>query len=232
MLTPGRRRQLGLSLVELMVGIAVGLFIIGAATLVVTSQLADTRRLLLETQLQQDLRATSDIITRELRRAGSAATTTMAQQGIWHPATGAVVPNNMATISPPDDEEASAEVQFRYERSASQLGPFGFKLEEGIVKSLIGANWQELTDSRVMTVTGFNVTADLPLEFQVPCPRKCPDDTTDCWPTLIVRSFEIAITAASTIDDSVVRTIRSRVRTRNDWLRHNDPGVANRACPA
>lgn len=63
-------RQRGLSLVELLVGISVGLFVLAGATLLLSTQLGDNRRLLLETQLQQDLRATMDIITRELRRAG------------------------------------------------------------------------------------------------------------------------------------------------------------------
>lgn len=60
----GGARQRGLSLVELMVGITVGLFVVAAAATLVANQLSDNRRLLLETQVQQDLRATMDIITR------------------------------------------------------------------------------------------------------------------------------------------------------------------------
>ncbi len=70
-----------------MVGIAVGLFIVAGATMVVTTQLGDNRRLLLETQLQQDLRATADIITRELRRAGAEGSAT---SHVWAPADAAV----------------------------------------------------------------------------------------------------------------------------------------------
>lgn len=78
-----RARQRGLSLVELMVGIAVGLFVVAGAIGVVTTQLGDNRRLLLETQVQQDLRATADIITRELRRAGADSN---AMNQVWAPA--------------------------------------------------------------------------------------------------------------------------------------------------
>ena len=53
-----------------MVGVAIGLFVVAAASMLVVTQLSDNRRLTLETQVQQDLRATADIITRELRRAG------------------------------------------------------------------------------------------------------------------------------------------------------------------
>ena len=65
-----RQRQTGLSLVELMVGVAVGLFVVAGATLVVSNQLGDNRRLMLETQIQQDLRAAADLIARDLRRSG------------------------------------------------------------------------------------------------------------------------------------------------------------------
>jgi type IV pilus assembly protein PilW len=226
-----RAAQRGLSLVELMVGISIGLFIAGAATLVVTSQLADTRRLLLDTQLQQDLRATVDIVTRELRRAGSVGGTTRAQEGIWFPTASNVFENPWIVITP-DDGEASDSVKFGYRRSPGNEGPFGFKLESGTIKSLIGGVWQELTDGRIMRVTAFRVTPDAPQSFQIPCPRKCPDGSTDCWPTLAVRGYEVLITAESRVDPALVRTLRSHVRVRNDAVRFNHPGVSYRACPA
>jgi len=65
-----RGHSIGLSIVELLVGIAIGLFILAGATLVTSTQLSNNRLLLLETQIQQDLRSTADLITRELRRSG------------------------------------------------------------------------------------------------------------------------------------------------------------------
>ena len=76
-----QRRQRGLSIVELMVGVAIGLFVVAAASMLVVTQLSDNRRLTLETQVQQDLRATADIITRELRRAGHWG---KARDGVWY----------------------------------------------------------------------------------------------------------------------------------------------------
>ena len=52
-----------------MVGVTLGLFVVAAAALMVSTQLGENRRMLLESQLMQDLRAASDIITRDLRRA-------------------------------------------------------------------------------------------------------------------------------------------------------------------
>ena len=66
----GRRPSRGLSIVELMIGITISLFILAGATMVLTSQLGDNRRLLLEAQMQQDLRTAADMISRDIRRAG------------------------------------------------------------------------------------------------------------------------------------------------------------------
>ena len=60
----------GISIVELMVGITISLFILAGASLVLTTQLDSNRRLLLEAQVQQDLRTTADMISRDVRRAG------------------------------------------------------------------------------------------------------------------------------------------------------------------
>ena len=79
----------GLSIVELMVGIAVGMFVLAGASLLASSQLSDNRQLLLETQVQQDLRATADLIARELRRGGYWAN---AGSTVWPAAAPAVNP--------------------------------------------------------------------------------------------------------------------------------------------
>jgi prepilin peptidase dependent protein B len=65
-----RRHQHGLSIVELMVGLALGLLVVAAALLALTHHLRENRSLLMEARLMQDLRTTSDLIARDLRRAG------------------------------------------------------------------------------------------------------------------------------------------------------------------
>lgn len=218
----------GLSLVELMVGITVGLFVVAAASLVVTTQLGDNRRLLLETQLQQDLRATADIVTRELRRAGAMAN---AQGMVWQAgSTPQVNPLQSVTLV-----AANTEVGYRFERAPGITGPFGFKLEGGVVKSLLGGVWQEMTDGNVMTVTAFTVTPAFAAPQPVACPRDCnPNplvDDTSCWPTLTVRSYVIDITAVSRMDNSVRRRLQSQVRLGNDMLQSNLVPASGNLCP-
>lgn len=221
-------RQRGLSLVELMVGIALGLFVVAAASLVVTMQLGDNRRLLLETQLQQDLRAASDIITRELRRAGAAANTPSI---VWQPGS---TPQTNAFQDVRLNHDGW-KVHFRFERAPGITGPFGFKLEGGVLKSLLGGSAQELTDGDVMNVTAFDVAEAFSPDLQVACPRDCPPDatgdTTWCWPTLTVRTYVIDIRAQSRTDPTVQRSLRSQVRLGNDMIQSNLVPASGSLCP-
>lgn len=62
-------RERGLSLVELMVGMAIGLVVVAAALLSLTHHLRASRSLVTQARLMQDLNTASDLIARNLRRA-------------------------------------------------------------------------------------------------------------------------------------------------------------------
>jgi type IV pilus assembly protein PilW len=222
---PGRRAQRGLSLVELMVGIAVGLFVVAAAAMLVSTQLNENRRLLLETQVHQDLRAAADIVTRELRRAGYWPA---AAQSVWTPGGGVSLSPHL-TVSP--TAAAATQVDFDYRRATGETGPFGFRRDGGILKTRLGAaGWQDLTDGNTLRVTGFAVTPRFGPPVRLPCPKLCPDGSTDCWPTLTVRELVVDIAGHAVSDPSVERSLRTVVRLRNDWVRFN--AAAAQACPA
>lgn len=220
-----RIRTRGLSIVEMLVGIAIGLFVVAGATLVATGQLADNRLLMLETQLQQDLRATADLVARELRRGG-----------LWGNAAKSVWP---ASETPPAANPYSAaasgvgaggrtEVKYSYSNTtstnpendtedASERYGFARNDSTGAVEMLIGASgWQALSDVEVINVTKFEVEPEA-IPVVVPCPKYCDaaGDTT-CWPRLTVRNVTIAIDAEARHDTHVKRSIRSNVRLRND----------------
>jgi len=235
------RRQRGLSIVELMVGVAIGLFVVAAATMLVSTQLSDNRRLTLETQVQQDLRASADIITRELRRSGHWA---KAREGVWYPGTAAVLPNLYATIKPIGDDavfingQAETSVVFAYSRSgdeslennASDLAEqAGFRRTvvdgKGVIQTQLGdGNWQALTDGNTLNVTEFSLTMNRqPIRLE--CPKPCPAPGPDCRPTLEVRDLRVLIRGEAANDPNVRRSVDHRVRLRNDAF---DPGT----CPA
>lgn len=228
----GRSLHRGLSLIELMIGIAVGLFIVAAATVMATGQLSENRRLLLESQLQQDLRATSDIITRELRRSGAIINA----QNLVATASVPAQANAISATIPASGVHSPAEITFRYERNLVELGPWGFKLDSGTIKtqlvnSITGASagWQDLTDGSVMEVTQFSVTINREPPIEVPCPKICPSGDTTCWPQMYVRDFVVNITARLRSAPEVTRSVRSTVRARNEMVEFRTGGPL--ACP-
>lgn len=228
------RLQRGMSLVELMVGIAVGLFVVAAAATLVANQLGDNRKLLLETQLQQDLRASMDIITRQLRRA-NASTAANVEAGIATSALAGGIRN--AYVS--EDHSAVNPAAFQFYFDASQDGPYGFQLVDGVIQTSlrrvigVGASWQELTDPNTVVVEEFTVTPRGTTSIRLPCPKKCPDTTTNCWPQLVVRDFVVEIKAYAKSDPAIRRSLRNEVRVRNDVIKFNDTSSATSAvCPA
>lgn len=215
-----RTRQGGLSLVEMMVGIAVGLIVVAGAALLVSSQLGENRRLLLETQLQQDMRAAMDIMSRELRRMG-AQREPVALLGLASP--GGAQENSMARLSPTVGGETVDSLEFHYQPTLGN-DDFGFKLDSGVVKSKLGASgWQELTDFNVMKVTKLEFTPTHRELGRLPCPKPCPDvaSPTGCWPEVRVRYIDVKLEAEAKSDTNVKRTLTSRVRVRNDVIQFN-----------
>lgn len=227
---PTRAAQRGLSIVETMVGITVGLFVVAAAALLTSAQLSSNRKLLLEAQIQQDLRATADIIGRELRRSG-ALRDAQAINTTWRP--GFVPsPNTAATGLQPAAGVTDDETQYQYERfPGAGLSTFGFRLENGRIRSRVGGGgWQDLTDATVMEVTTFQIATTGSTAEILPCPNECPGGGTACWPSVQVRDLTITLEARSTADASVLRSIRAVVRQRADVVARG-PGVTVGFCP-
>ncbi len=225
---PPRPSQRGLSLVELLVGIAVGMFVVASAAMLVSTQLNDNRRLLLETQVQQDLRAAADIITRELRRSGH-----------WPGAAGfAWTSGGAAAVNPHSDVILHAapfdEVKFSYWRQANEIGPYGFKQDGNVLKTLLAAGgWHELTDGNTLRITAFSITPRDGPQARLPCQKLCPDGTDSCWPTLTVRELDLDIEGEAASDPSVKRSLRTVVRLRNDLVQFKipNPVAPTQACP-
>jgi prepilin-type N-terminal cleavage/methylation domain-containing protein len=224
-----RRRARGLSLIELMVGITIGLVVVAGATLMAATQISDNRRLLLETQVQQDLRAAADIITREVRRTGFI---NWAAGTLWSSAT----PNDLPTpniLSRAAYGTGGEEVSYGYHRPGSGAPNslfFGYRLNTGVIQQRIGANVQDLTDGRTLEVTAFNVTLTNPtIRAQLACPRLCPDGTQNCWPILSVSDVLITITGRPRSAPELSRTVTSQVRLRNEGVQLG--AGATQVCP-
>jgi prepilin-type N-terminal cleavage/methylation domain-containing protein len=230
------RLQRGMSLVELMVGVTIGLFIVSAATFLAGNQLTDNRKLVLETQLQQDLRATMDIITRQIRRAGARRgddsrfllATDAGVSGLFDADyVDITVPNAKNSIT----FDFYLDLESQTLLDLPNITNWGFEAPgDGRLLSKLGkGGWQELTDSSTMKVTNFRIEPLARNSAVVPCAKLCPDGTRDCWPRAQVRSYQVLLEAVSLNDAAVKRSLRTDVRVRN-----NLPVFANattQACP-
>ncbi|MBW8831388.1 MAG: prepilin-type N-terminal cleavage/methylation domain-containing protein [Burkholderiales bacterium] len=212
-----RRRERGMSLVELMIGLAIGLVVVAAAAVLLLGQIREQRAMLVEGRLMQDLRTSMDIITRDLRRSG-----------YWGGAparmhASASTPENPYTAISPA-LAASDAVSFRMSRDITENNSvddneqFGFRLRNGVIEMLIGGgSWQALTDVGTMSVVSFAVTPEVQeLSLQGMCEKACANGASACGPTLQVRSLTVAITGRANADSKVRRTLTSQVRVRND----------------
>jgi len=219
-----QHKQRGLSLVELMIGLAIGLFITAAGFSVLVGQWRDHRSATAAMRLMQDLRSASDVITRD---AGHWADPSVAMAA--SAASGAVA-NPYATFAPAS--AASDAARFAYSRDAveNQLldgnEQFGLRLRNGVIELLLGAgNWQALTDAGTLQVTAFSIQPNTQtVSLLDHCARPCAAGATACDAQLELRSLVVSITARATDDASLVRQLTSQVRIRND-------GVIG-ACPA
>lgn len=234
------RRQRGLSIVELMIGVTIGLFILAGAALVLTTQLGDNRRLLLETQVQQDLRATADMIARDVRTAGYWA---HAYRQVW-PEVATPFPLNPYALMTP--REATDPVDtLTFSRSlnevglqvgtdddvvtANEQGGFRWNKTNGTIDvQLSDGNWQALTDPAVLAVTDFSMVVTA-VDLALPTGATCQTGPTGCPMVLSARDVQYTIAVEAVHDRSVKRTIRNRLRLRNDIPREVCPPVA---CPA
>ncbi len=223
MLKIGHQSQRGLSIVELMVGIAVGLFVVAAASMLTATQLSGNRKLLLEAQVQQDMRAAADIVTKEIRRMGYSL---VAHNRVW--------PNSESTQQQHDlSTPTTSEITFRYTRAAGESGPYGFSYDPStytIKSKLAAAGWQELTDPRTLKIISFSITPLPGAETRMACSKRCPDDTTDCWPRHQVLEFRVNMVGEAATDSTVSRSLSTVVRVRNEYL--SSVGVsATHPCP-
>lgn len=215
----------GLSIVETMVGLVIGMVVMAGALGMYVDNLSQSRRLLAEARLTQDLRAAADLIARDLRRAGYWG---HALQGTRAAGAGmAQAQNPYAAV------QASADaVSYRFSRDTAEndlldgAEQFGFRVELGALQMQTAEGvWQDVTDVRSMILTnnGLVITSaetDVPLGHL--CPRTCLPGTPDC-PRTQLRTYTLVLTGRSVRDAAVVRQFTTSVRVRNDRLEGRCP---------
>jgi prepilin peptidase dependent protein B len=227
-----RRAQRGLSIVELMVGVAVGMFIVGGAVKLFIDMFTNNRRLLLETRVNQDLRAAADIIARDVRRAGY---WTGASAAINVPPGTAPTPNPYANYG----SVGANSIAYAYDRGAGASAA-GFSLSANQIFMTVGAASQPLTDPGTVRITRFEIANAASSTEWFDVAKNCPcvsiaasaagGGCTEAEmialplgsasrPQIGLRRVEIVIAGESPTMPSVRREVVETVRQRNDQVR-------------
>ncbi len=219
-----RRHARGFSIVELMVGLTLGLVVVAGGLALFAEQLTATRRTMLEARINQDLRAAADLIARDLRRAGywRAALTGTVAVG----AGGATTVNPYRGVASDDSSLSYAFSRDTVEdNTLDDQEMFGFQLTTDGVLQMQTANgeWNDLVDPTLVRVTRFTVT---PVDQTIPlghlCSTPCPPGTPNC-PATTVRRFDLLLQGQAVADPQVRRELRVTVRLRNDELEGQCP---------
>lgn len=224
-----RALERGIGLVELMVGITVGLIVAAGAALVATRQITEHRRLMLEVQMQQDLRVAADLLQQDLRRAGYRG---LPANGVWEPERGAI-PAKPAASSPYTaltQTPGGNDLFYRYARytpgttamntsnGLASNEQFGIRLKDKTLSLQLGLvngqpNWQPITDPDAVLIESFVPvinTQQISLADVCNCPAGGP------CPTLTVRRVDFTIQAVSKSDPNVRRTLQVSEKIRAD----------------
>ena len=219
-----RRGQRGLSLVELMIGTTIGLFVVAGTVSLYATNANNSRRLLAEARLNQDLRAAMDLVSRDLRRSGYWGN---AIKGTTITGTGT---STMANPYRGIETSGTDEVSYQFSRDSAEDDAvtdneyLGFRLDNGVLMMQTEKDgWAPMTDSHQVTVSEFSIaTTSTELALGSLCTTACAVGTPNC-PTMTVRKFVIRLSGQSVTDTNVVRTLEASVRPRNDQLEGQCP---------
>ena len=204
-------RQDGLTVVELLVGLAVSLILVAGALKIFGAQVEHLRRMLLEARVQQDLRGATELIARDLRRAGYWKAPWRAPPGTANPY-GAIELEDGSQVTYAYSQDDGDE-----DHAVDSNEHHGFRVERGVLHAVDGgAGWQPVTDPAVVTVTALDIAVhrtDHPLGHL--CTPACAPGAPSC-PSVAVQEMEVRLRAHATADPGVAREAVEHVRVRND----------------
>lgn len=221
------RAQRGITLIELMIGLVLGLLVTGIAVQMYISSLSITKQTTATVRLNQELRAIADLIVGDIRRAGfwSNATSggdnpysTLVSGGqassgyidLFEPTGGGyrciilayensgVTPNEHIYGYRLDGSADSIEILTATSYSSSSFANCSDPSGSGLTSS-----WETLSDSRVLN--------NISLIF-----RFNPSSAAS-WAQASDKIIEFDLSAEATGDPAIIRQISESVRVRNEY---------------
>jgi type II secretory pathway component PulJ len=190
--------------VEFLVATAIGMLILTAGAMVWAEQIKASHLLIRQARIDHDLRASTRLIARHLRRAGHWADPDPARD---NPYAELTLSDRVAIF------RASRDATENHRVDGNEV--FGVRLHHGVLELALGTNnWQALTDPNTVTIRSFTLTPQVS-EHRLPsvCSAACPGPCASLWQQ---RSLKLHIVAQSAGRLPLTREFQALVHLRND----------------
>lgn len=242
MLNKIRQSQWGVTLIELMIAILLGLILSAAALTVYIRYLSDTRDNVDLMNLNQELRAVMDIMVRDIRRAGFVTDNpennfSCLQQNPFNDVNlftsgTANVGNTCIIYAYNKDNDMPVNCEITPWNAIEDTDRAGFRLSNGVIQMKYSGSddndcdstddsWETITDSTAAYNLTFALTeSELDITEMWDDADKVCNAGEDCNicdggnQCLTVRQVTVSLTG--TLDDGTSQTISEQVRIRND----------------
>lgn len=212
---PARHQARGLSLIELMVSLTIGLAVLSGVLGMLMNSMRAHASSVKAIRLNQEMRAAMDLMVRDIRRAG------------YRKDYGDFIGSGQSfdnTVRLLDD---GVRVQFQYDENddktlSADTESFGFKLDAGALQYTRNAqagtpDWQPITDPNVTTFTALTFCFWPSTSAQ--CLTQVPADarfTLSGSSQVSVQAVRITMSAQIKNDAATTRRLTETIRVRND----------------
>lgn len=211
-----RHHQRGISLVEILIGLSIALVIVVAVFGIFTSTFTGSQRVLERGKLDRDLYSIMDIIVSDIQRAG-----------FWVNATNISATNGTAGSTNPflagtndiTTNGATNCLTFTYDSTTDgtvdDTDKFGYGLSGSAIRfrqvgstfdCASASGWTSLSDTNVITITGFNVTST----------NTAVNINTNTTSTINYRKVTVTITGNLKNDTTNTRTLTRTIKIYNN----------------
>lgn len=217
-----RNRQSGVTLIELLIGLALSLIVTSSMVVLMGNSMGSATRIIQMTQLSDELRNAMSMMSRDVRRANYSA------HAIYCYANPDCGTDGTTTVG--EVIIVGKCMTFDVDRSQDNFNgladyePGGFRLADdngvGFLEMWVGdgnvaciggndTDWLALTDPDIVDITTFNVT-----------PTEINTSIEDGGGTLNISSnaIELEIVGELRLDNTITRHLLDRIRVRNDFI--------------
>jgi type IV pilus assembly protein PilW len=221
-----RRRQRGVTLTEMMIGMTIGLIVTAGTLGLFAGHMRSNRDLLTSARLNTEVRGVMDTMVRDLRRASYWG---RSENSTWFPSNPTLQPNPFFQVTTGDGE-----VTYRYDADSDgdlddgEVFRLARNADDGTVELLTMA--ADGTVTGTVAITDPDVTEVTALTFAAvdrtgttTCLNAGAGPVAPTPPLIHVRQITITLTARLRAEPAVTRTMTEAVRLRNDWVEGSCP---------